>query len=71
MKIFRNYEGVISRYIEPEGADTFECPPNCDICEQRKARGLDTPPIGLEKMLSGDVVSFEPKDLARRKRGIK
>ncbi len=65
--VFRNYEGVISRYVEP--ADyRFECPPNCHICEERKARGLDQPLVGPTKVFAREVVSLEPADLPRLQR---
>jgi lysine 2,3-aminomutase len=66
--IFRNYEGVIARYIEPEDTSSPGCPDNCNICDDRKARGLDQPQVGLEQLLNGDVVSLEPQGLARRQR---
>lgn len=66
--IFRNYEGVIARYVEPEDTSSLGCADSCHICDERKARGLDQP-IGLEKLLSGDEVSLEPQGLARRQRG--
>ena len=66
--IFRNYEGVISKYAEPEDGSFIGCPPSCNICEDRLARGLDTPKVGLEKLFADDQVSIEPKDLARRQR---
>jgi lysine 2,3-aminomutase len=69
MVIFRNYEGVIARYIEPEETGSLDCPENCHICHERKERGLDQPLIGLEKLLDGGEVSLEPHDLARRARG--
>ena len=66
--IFRNYEGVIAKYVEPEDGSFQGCPENCTICEDRKKRGLDQPKIGLEKLFSGEAISLEPKDLYRNKR---
>jgi lysine 2,3-aminomutase len=66
--ILRNYEGVICKYVEPEDTSFGGCPEQCDICEQRKKRGLDQPQVGPERLLSGDEVSLEPADLARRRR---
>lgn len=67
--IFRNYEGVIAKYVEPEDGSFLGCPETCTICEDRIARGLDTPKVGLEKLFADDgQISIEPKDLARRQR---
>lgn len=68
MVIFRNYEGVIARYIEPEDTSSPGCPENCTICEDREARGLDTPKVGLEKLFAEETLSLEPADLYRRQR---
>ncbi len=67
--IFRNYEGVIAKYIEPEDTSSLGCPENCTICDDRKARGLDMPKVGLEKLFGSDQISIEPSDLPRRQRG--
>ncbi len=67
--IFRNYEGVIAKYVEPEDGSFLGCPATCTICDDRVARGLDTPKVGLEKLFADDgQISLEPKDLARRQR---
>jgi lysine 2,3-aminomutase len=66
--IFRNYEGVIAKYVEPEDGSFMGCPDTCTICDDRIARGLDTPKIGLEKLFADEQISLEPKDLARRHR---
>ncbi|MFZ5917778.1 MAG: lysine 2,3-aminomutase [Chloroflexota bacterium] len=66
--VFRNYEGVIGRYVEPEDAGFMGCPETCHICEERKARGLDQPPVGLEKLFDRSQLSLEPTDLARHGR---
>jgi lysine 2,3-aminomutase len=68
MTIFRNYEGVIARYIEPEDTSSLGCPDDCTICDDRKARGLDQPKVGLEKLFADEVVSLEPSDLERVRR---
>ncbi len=65
--IFRNYEGVIAKYVEPEDTGFGGCPEKCQICEDRKQRGLD-PGVGLARIYSGEVDSLEPADLARHKR---
>ncbi len=69
--IFRNYEGVIAKYVEPENAADSKCPPNCTICKDREIRGLDQPKIGLERLFDTDEISLEPANLARRSRGKK
>ena len=66
--ILRNYEGVICRYVEPEDTRFGGCPQKCQICEERKERGLDQPQVGLECLLSGDKVSLELAHLARHER---
>jgi lysine 2,3-aminomutase len=66
--IFRNYEGVIAKYTEPEETGPLGCPPACQICEERQARGLDEPKVGLERLFDTDQVSLEPEGLARRAR---
>jgi lysine 2,3-aminomutase len=70
MVIFRNYEGTIGRYIEPEpeGARSGGCPEQCHICDERKRRGLDQPQVGLEQLFSGEVSTLEPAHLDRRER---
>ncbi len=67
--IFRNYEGVIAKYVEPEDTASAGCPENCHICKEREQRGLDTPKVGLERLFDTDQISLEPVDLARRMRG--
>ncbi|MGE5222682.1 MAG: lysine 2,3-aminomutase [Omnitrophica WOR_2 bacterium] len=69
--IFRNYEGVIAKYIEPEDQSAPGCPPSCAICKEREQRGLDQPKVGLERLFDTDEVSLEPAGLARRARGKK
>lgn len=66
--VFRNYEGVIARYVEPEDTRSGGCPPKCRICQERRERGLDQPPVGLERLFGGDEVSLEPVRLARHER---
>ena len=65
--IFRNYEGVIAKYTEPQDISSSECPENCHICEERKQRGLD-PSVGLASIFSGDTEVLEPAHLARHER---
>jgi lysine 2,3-aminomutase len=66
--IFRNYEGVIAKYVEPEDTSFMGCPETCTICNEREARGLDQPKVGLEKLYAEEAISLEPKDLERNKR---
>jgi lysine 2,3-aminomutase len=66
--IFRNYEGVISKYTEPKDTSFGGCPEECHICEERRKRGLDRPKVGLESLFSGDVDVLEPSHLARHER---
>ena len=65
--VFRNYEGVISKYVEPEDTSFGGCPEKCRICEERKQRGLD-PRVGLASIFGGEVDSLEPANLARHER---
>jgi lysine 2,3-aminomutase len=53
--IFRNYAGKFFKYVEPEDGGKSQCPANCHICEERKARGLDEK-IGLERLLDTDEI---------------
>jgi len=66
--VFRNYEGVIAKYVEPEDTRFGGCPEQCQICEERKQRGLDQPKVGLESLFSGEITTLEPAHLARRER---
>jgi lysine 2,3-aminomutase len=65
--VFRNYEGVICKYVEPEDTRFGGCPESCRICEERKARGLD-PVVGVASLLSGEVERLIPANLARHAR---
>ena len=60
--ILRNYEGVISSYIEPR--EKGEACGECRTC--KKLRGKD--PIGLEKLLAGKQLSLVPQGNIREKR---
>ena len=66
--IFRNYEGVIGRYVEPEDAGWGRCPEACQICEDRRERGLDEPEVGLARLFSGKASTLEPDHLDRHDR---
>ena len=68
MVIFRNYEGAIGRYIEPEDVGWEGCPEQCRICDERRERGLDEPQVGLARLFSGEVKALEPADLDRHRR---
>ena len=65
--IFRNYEGVIAKYTEPDDNLSKGCPENCQICKERKERGLD-PSVGLASIFDGDTVVLEPANLDRHER---
>jgi lysine 2,3-aminomutase len=65
--IFRNYEGVICKYVEPEDTSFGGCPEECRICEDRKKRSLD-PEVGLGSIYGGEVDSLVPANLARHRR---
>jgi len=68
MVILRNYEGVICKYVEPEEKGFGGCPEDCNICEERKERGLDRPQVGPERLFHTEQMSLEPADLPRRRR---
>ncbi|MBN2047669.1 MAG: lysine 2,3-aminomutase [Anaerolineaceae bacterium] len=53
--IFRNYQGRIFKYVEPESYKS-SCPATCTICEARKARGLDPEKVGLERLMDTDEI---------------
>jgi lysine 2,3-aminomutase len=59
--VLRNYEGVISTYSEPPYYES-EC--HCEDCEKTKSEGVSA-------LLSGDMTSIEPSQLARRIRTLK
>ncbi|PKM86731.1 MAG: lysine 2,3-aminomutase [Firmicutes bacterium HGW-Firmicutes-12] len=60
--IFRNYEGVIAAYTEPE--DKSSTCLECDFCKQY----TDQPLVGIEKLLMDEKLSLTPKDNNRAKR---
>jgi len=68
--IFRNYEGVICKYVEPEDTRFGGCPEKCRICEERRERGLD-PDVGVASLFGDEVGSLTPSNLARRTRSRK
>lgn len=68
MVIFRNYEGTIGRYVEPDDIGSSGCPEACEICEARRERGLDQRKVGLERLFSGEVTALEPTSLDRHER---
>lgn len=65
--LFRNYEGVICKYVEPEDTSFGGCPEGCRICEERKERGLD-PEVGLASIYDGAIEGLVPANLARHRR---
>ncbi|MEC9488757.1 MAG: lysine 2,3-aminomutase [Halanaerobium sp.] len=61
--ILRNYEGVISSYLEPAGEPGGKCR-NCGLCDERSKSKE-----GLAKLFHEDKVSLEPEGLYRKQRG--
>jgi lysine 2,3-aminomutase len=60
--ILRNYEGVITTYTEPE--DIFSNCGRCKICDDERYKPLD----GIAKLLRGEKLVLEPKNLKRTRR---
>jgi lysine 2,3-aminomutase len=60
--VLRNYEGVITTYIQPE--DTSSDCGSCTICQDPRFKPLD----GVAKLLDGEKSVLEPKGLQRIKR---
>lgn len=60
--ILRNYEGVITTYTQPEDYVPRDC--DCDYCNDENYRASD----GVAKLLSGEMLTIEPKNLSRLKR---
>lgn len=56
--VLRNYEGVITTYTEPTDYKE-EC--HCPECERARKEGVAA-------LLNGDMLSIEPKHLARNER---
>ena len=56
--VLRNYEGVITTYTEPTDYKE-EC--HCPECEKARKEGVAA-------LLNGDMLSIEPKHLARNER---
>ncbi len=63
--VLRNYEGVITTYTQPDDYTPGRC--DCQYCTDEKYLPTD----GVAKLLRGDMMTIEPKDLARFKRHIK
>ena len=59
--VLRNYEGVITTYTQPSNIFS-EC--WCELCKNNEYGPLD----GVAKLLNGEKLSLEPKDLVRRQR---
>jgi len=61
--VLRNFEGVITTYTQPEGADA-----NCEHCERHcddpRYRAKD----GVATLLSGERLCLEPEGLSRKMR---
>lgn len=60
--VLRNYEGVITTYTHPE--NVFSNCGRCDICKTGSYKPLD----GVAKLLNGEKLCLEPKDLIRTQR---
>lgn len=59
--ILRNFEGVITTYIEPKD-DISKC--NCEICSSKKPRKM----VGISNLIYNKKISLEPADLRRNMR---
>lgn len=60
--ILRNYEGVITTYMEPVHQEEIKC--NCDYCTGKKEYHYE----GVAGLARGERLSMEPGDLLRHKR---
>lgn len=60
--ILRNYEGVITTYTQPHDYLPSEC--NCEYCNDERYNPQD----GVARLLNGQALTIEPKDLVRKKR---
>ena len=60
--ILRNYEGVITTYMEPVHQEEIKC--NCDYCTGKKEYHYE----GVAGIARGERLSMEPGDLLRHKR---
>lgn len=59
--ILRNFEGVITTYVEP---DTYVPDCNCDVCSGKVKRHK----VGVAGLLNGEADTLEPKGLERSER---
>ena len=59
--VLRNYEGVITKYTEPE---EYKETCQCDVCKA----GKKTPYEGIASLMDGDLISLEPEGLSRKNR---
>ncbi len=62
--LLRNFEGVITTYIEPKPYEK-EC--TCEVCTGKKEHKM----TGVAGLLQGNQMALEPTDLERRKRAKK
>ncbi|MGR3319705.1 MAG: lysine 2,3-aminomutase [Candidatus Anammoxibacter sp.] len=60
--VLRNYEGVITTYTQPE--NVFSDCGHCHICDEERFK----PTGGVAKLLRGEQLCLEPKDVKRKKR---
>jgi lysine 2,3-aminomutase len=60
--VLRNYEGVITTYTQPDDYIPGKC--DCEYCKDEMYKPMD----GVAKLLNGEKLTLEPKDLIRTKR---
>ena len=60
--VLRNYEGVITTYTQPDDYMPGKC--DCEYCKDEMYKPMD----GVAKLLNGEKLTLEPKDLIRTKR---
>jgi lysine 2,3-aminomutase len=60
--VLRNYEGVITTYTQPDDYKPSKC--DCEYCKDEMYKPMD----GVAKLLNGEKLTLEPKDLIRTKR---
>ncbi len=60
--VLRNYEGVITTYTHPK--EVLSNCGRCEVCKDARYKPLD----GVAKLLNGEKLCLEPKDLVRTQR---
>lgn len=61
--ILRNYEGVITTYIQPNYNTKSSC--NCSVCKSKEKKNEST---GVFRLIETNDINIEPKNLDREKR---